>query len=29
MTERSDTAYRRYNWPVETIEDFKIAPFST
>ena len=27
MTEQYDIAYRRYNWPVETIEDLKIAPF--
>ena len=27
MTELCDTAYRRYSWPVDTIEDLKIAPF--
>ncbi len=27
MTEQYDVAYRRYSWPVETIEDLKIAPF--
>ena len=27
MTEQYDIAYRRYSWPVETIEDLKIAPF--
>ena len=27
MTDRYDTAYRRYSWPVEGIEDLKIAPF--
>ena len=27
MTEQYDTAYQQYNWPVESIEDLKIAPF--
>lgn len=27
MTELYDAAYSRYNWPVESIEDLKIAPF--
>ena len=27
MTREYDVAYRRYNWPVDTINDLKIAPF--
>ena len=27
MTAAYDTAYRRYNWPVESVDDLRIAPF--
>ena len=27
MTRAYDTAYRRYNWPVDSVDDLKIAPF--
>ena len=27
MTQAYDTAYQRYNWPVESVDDLKIAPF--